>query len=386
MKFSVRSGGTLLLAAALFMAFAQFRLFSSLPATHNTSRQQQHLNQFGTSLKEERCAIAFFGLPRAFESLVLPSIEQNVIQPNAAYHCDYFVQYYYLTDEPSGRSGGGGHINPDEILQLKQAVLKANTDPKRQPTVAFVMDKEEDFWKQYSPLIHKIRTFNDTQGRFLYYPWKARTYKHPYTTDNIVKMWHSLQSAFQIVETYQEKLNVQYTRVAMLRNDVTYMTPIDIYQTKKGIQDTENRYAVVPGFGRHPVSDRIIYGPYKAVKIWATERFQRLEEHVQSILRNMPGWGMHSEKFVNYTLFPAIRATGTTIVEHDILCFFRARADESVWITDCDGAPGVSLPSIGQNLGSDRKGAVERVLGRPCGQTRRLTYTVTTLDCKRDNQ
>jgi hypothetical protein len=179
----------------------------------------------------------------------------------------------------------------------------------------------------------------------------------------------------------------------MLRSDVVYATPIDIYRLANDnnditaaasapLMDRENRYAVVPAFGRHPVSDRIIYGPHAAVKIWAAERFARLETHVQSILKNDPGWGMHSERFLNHTIFPAIRQAGFEIHEHPHMCFWRARADESVWVSDCDGVEIVAVPTIAECIGPDKKGLVERLIGRPCGQIIKFTHTVRSLDCK----
>jgi len=62
-------------------------------------------------LSSHRCAIALYGLPRAFKSLVLPSLIQNVIIPNEEYKCDYFVQFHKLERERSGRSGAGGILN-----------------------------------------------------------------------------------------------------------------------------------------------------------------------------------------------------------------------------------------------------------------------------------
>ena len=64
------------------------------------------------------CAILLFGLPRAFKEYVLPSLEKNVIRPNAKYGCDYFVHFYKQASEGSGRSGRGGTINPDDIFLL----------------------------------------------------------------------------------------------------------------------------------------------------------------------------------------------------------------------------------------------------------------------------
>ena len=48
-------------------------------------------------IPQHRCAICLFGLPRAFESLVLPSLVKNVVRPNARHGCDYFVHYYNIT-------------------------------------------------------------------------------------------------------------------------------------------------------------------------------------------------------------------------------------------------------------------------------------------------
>ena len=47
--------------------------------------------------------------------------------------------------------------------------------------------------------------------------------------------------------------------------------------------DKNNEAAVIPGFAMFPVNDRMIYGPYAAVKIWATERFRRIDDHVQKV-------------------------------------------------------------------------------------------------------
>ena len=49
------------------------------------------------------CAIALYGLPRSFQSLVLPSLIQNVIRPNAVPRCDYFVYFHNANHDPGGR-------------------------------------------------------------------------------------------------------------------------------------------------------------------------------------------------------------------------------------------------------------------------------------------
>lgn len=340
----------------------------------------------------ERCAINFFGLPRAFESLVLPSIIKHIIEPND--NCDYFVHYYHMTEEAAGRSGQGGAINPTSILLLKDAVLRvaASKGETSTPIVGFVHDTEEDFWKKYTPLIERIRT-TKLQGKYLYFPWKARTYKHPVTTDNIVKMWHSIQAAFQLMEHTAASHNIHYAIAGMFRSDVVYITSIhlrdhaDADDKKSQRVDAAPHYSVtIPNFGNHPISDRAVYGSTPAVKVWATERFARLEDHVHTMQKTDPGWGMHSERFLNATIFPAIRNTGgddtTHILPHPTLCFLRARADETVWVSDCDGPPSVSAPSILQALHQNIRAAVEETLGRSCsGTIVKLSKNVKSLDC-----
>jgi hypothetical protein len=208
---------------------------------------------------EQRCAINFFGLPRAFESLVLPSLVRNVLGPNAANNCDYFVHFYYLKEEASGRSGNGGTINPEEVYLLKDEVLKLQQGG-RSPTVKFTVTHEADFWKQYQPLLDKIHNTKDENGNYLYFPWQEKTYKNT-TVNNVIKMWHSIQESYNLMEQNAIDEHVEYTQVAVLRQDVLYMTPIDVYEYAASHQ------VVVPGFAKWPVSDRLVIGPASAVKI-----------------------------------------------------------------------------------------------------------------------
>jgi len=147
-------------------------------------------------------------------------------------------------------------------------------------------------------------------------------------------MWHSIEQAWNLTL----ESGVEYDRIAMMRSDVFYMSPIDMFEYSDK--------AVVPGFARYPVSDRMIIGTPDSVKIWAAERFSRLDDHVQEVYLNSSriGYGLHSEKFVAWTLFPAMREAmedEDAVVEHPTVCFLRVRADESIWFSDCsrDGLP-----------------------------------------------
>jgi hypothetical protein len=321
--------------------------------------------------ESDRCAINLFGLPRAFRSLTLPSLVQNVIALNA--DCDYFVHYYHVTQEAAGRSGQGGILNPLEIHLLKDAVLQVAVarNESRVPTVELMSDTEAEFDAKYQTLLTAIET-----NQSLYVPWKDPTYIFLSSTVNIVKMWHSIQSVHQLMEQRINSSGVRYTSVAMLRSDVVYITPLDVRAQGEPhnvvLKDNSTRSSssngvTIPAFGQWPVSDRLIYGYPPAVKVWATERLSRLAAHVSRGQRRNPGTGMHSEKFLARTIFPLIRMLNVTIRTHPTLCFVRARVDETVWIDDCARPAKVVAPTIAQSMvGGSARAALEMAIGRSC--------------------
>ena len=88
--------------------------------------------------------------------------------------------------------------------------------------------------------------------------------------------------------------NMKYSRVGMFRSDCMYLTPIDIAMVsgsnKSGnntngnndIVDSNNQNMMIAAFAQHPVNDRMTYGPFQGVKIWATKRFKLIEERAKS--------------------------------------------------------------------------------------------------------
>ena len=354
----------------------------------------------------DRCALLFFGLPRSFREMVLPSIIQNILIPNARHNCDVYVHYYFVAQELPGRKNRGGVINPRDIFLLDHAARAVyykygpgNKDSNRrtprhlmhEPIVRFVHDTEQDFWDVRGETIKKYHnTIDPVDGKPAYFPWGAKTYTNT-SLDNMVKQWHSIEKAFKLMDVtarnYNNELamkikngdptalsnpnldttNITYSRVGMFRSDCMYLTPIDIAVLDKGAIDTKNSHAVIPAFARRPVNDRMVYGPYDAVKIWATQRFQLIEERVSQ--RVDVGMAMHSEHFLDGTVFPAMRQYYKNHQEHKALlqqnkvargdmgiedysdetataseldihwnrdiCFVRARADVSVMANDC---------------------------------------------------
>jgi hypothetical protein len=230
------------------------------------------------------------------------------------------------------------------------------------PYVGFTQDTAEEFERNQSRLLQDIRGEhsggnNPYYGEFFGFP--VETYV------NIIKMWYSIAAAWESMEKHASMHAIIYERVAMMRSDVVYVTPIDIFRPAsslydeaafdrfcaplydEGAFDSFNNQSVIPGFAKFPVNDRMFFGPYEATKIWATGRFSRLNEWVFQL--HQP---LHSEQFLNATILPAIRRQGISIGVDPRICFLRARADGSVLARDCHG--GAS------------KGLLERLLNKTC--------------------
>ena len=317
--------------------------------------ENSHSTRYESSKSEDvsasSCAILFFGLPRSFKLFVLPSIIENIILPNMDNNCDYYLHFFAITSEGENRAGeAGGTIHGNDVFLLEDAIRNiyeretVGRTGKGIPHVSITNSTLDEFEQSRGQLLHSYEKTRGKNGKYLYFPYKAASWEYPNTLRNMVKQWHSIDAVWQHMETNARFLNKNYSRVAMLRNDVMYVTPVDVYQLSTYERDVDNNYFVVPDWANYPVNDRMVAGPYDAVKIWATERFQRIESHVRNY--PIPGWGMHSERFMNYSIFPAMlnasRQTssslsmGYKIDQNPNVCFLRARADGSVWIEDCN--------------------------------------------------
>jgi hypothetical protein len=313
------------------------RLTRSLAAEQMLELQFEHVPPKQKVMEAQTsCAICFFGLPRSFGTLVLPSVVKEVLIPNLERSCDIFLHHYDIGEESPGRVSNGGKIDSTSVYQLQDKVEELYKDTNgtvKRPEVTIVVDTDETFWEARGEIVEKYRHTKGPDGHFKYFPWKDSSYEWPSSTDNIVKQWHSIQTVWNAMEEQGKRQGKNYTRVAMLRNDVVYVKPIDIFKTSQQTHDSDNEIAVIPRFAKHPVSDRMIYGPYGAVKVWATERFSRLEEHVQTY---KSGYGMHSERFMAHSILPGIEEKGFKVELSPHICFFRARADGTVFLKDCN--------------------------------------------------
>jgi len=317
-----------------------------------------------------RCALCFFGLPRSYESVVLPTIEKNILRPNAKYGCDVFVHFFDQKAEAAGRYNDGGKIDPSHIYYLDASVRQSYSEFSKEnknqssipsPVIQFVNDTDDTFIIARKHQLDKYHNSRNEAGNQIYFPWKSN-WKNS-SMDNMIKQWHSINASFSLMESYADAHSVKYERVAMLRNDVLYVTPIDIYlldNLNKTI-DHNNSHFVMPPFCLYPVNDRMIYGPYGAVRIWATQRFDLIEHRVRKAKDK--GWEMHSEKFLDATVLPAMESLGYHRHINRDICFLRTRPNGIVMVNDCFSA-GATRGLLKKN----RRKIIIQAVGRNCSE------------------
>jgi len=335
---------------------------------------KSYFTEYKTDKKEDSfassCAILFFGLPRSFKLFVLPSIIENIIVPNMENNCDYYLHYHNVAFEGENRGGEpGGPIYGNDVFLLEDAIREIydhngiGSTGNNIPHISITNSTVQEFEQARGRLMHSYETALDESGRYLYFPYAAASWEYPHTMRNMVKQWHSIDAVWRHMEANAKRLKREYARVAMLRNDVVYVTPLDVYQLSTNERDFDNNHFVIPNWANYPINDRMVVGPYDAVKVWATERFQRIETHVRKY--PIPGWGMHSEKFLNFTIVPAmIDASGHSLASSPLsssppssssgyimdqnpnICFLRARADGSIWIEDCSESFDCDMESV----------------------------------------
>uniref|UniRef100_A0A7S2UDH6 Uncharacterized protein n=1 Tax=Attheya septentrionalis TaxID=420275 RepID=A0A7S2UDH6_9STRA len=318
--------------------------------------------------KNKKCAINFHGVLRSFSSVALWTIVENIILPNSRYNCDYFIHFHSIDYENRSRSGFGGALDSGQVYKLKNAIPNQN---KHNITVAFSNSSEEEILRNHADLIQKIKTEKDSEGRYIYQPHNPEdTLFTAETVINIVKMWHNQGSVWKLMESHEEKFGRKYDQIAMIRLDSAYVTPINVfhYDDQQISRDRWNKTVIIPGFARFPVNDRLVYGPREAVKMWAN-RLELIDHHIQHARVQHPTIGLHSEQFLDKTVFPLLRQQGYNIVRDDDICFLRTRANNIVWLGDCNFASNVNTDQEWMNDPGKVKDKVEWAVKRICSMT-----------------
>ena len=235
------------------------------------------------------CALLFFGLPKHFKDIVLPSIRSEILAHNPG--CDVFAHTYNVTTITTARNGEkAAAIHPDEVFALTRNVVV--DEPHALPR-----DLEH-----YHPYVG--------------YDWTRQQ------MDNMIKQWHSIERAWGAMVDCERRRGRRYARVGLFRLDVKYVTPIRI---------GDGAVAAVPNFGhfyndpKKGMNDRAFYGGRAYAELWATARFPQADAYVASHANKL-----HSEKFMMWLL-------RDVPVVFKPFCFLRVRATGEVKQLDCAG-------------------------------------------------
>ena len=254
-----------------------------------------------TARAETRCAVLFFGLVKSFKGLVLPKIRQHVLGPNS--NCDVFVHSYNISSISNARNG-----EYDAEIRPEQARLLGGT---------LVLDTAAQF-----EAARNLSYFRE------FFPQHLVAWNNSYPTpaDNMIKQWHSIDGAWNLMAAAEARGGFRYGRVGMFRSDVLYTTDINI-------SDGGDSAGVVPGFNNQHqwFTDRMIYGPRSIVERWAQGRFP----HVARYMRTAFGQThkLHSERFLYHLMMHG----GAPIkIELRDICFQRVRANGQILYKDCE--------------------------------------------------
>ena len=81
-------------------------------------------------------------------------------------------------------------LDPHQVRLLTQAVHQQDNNitthvgkQQRDLVVEYTVDEEAYFWKRYNALLKRIHNKTDAKGKYIYYPWKAVTYKVSHFTE-----------------------------------------------------------------------------------------------------------------------------------------------------------------------------------------------------------
>jgi len=282
--------------------------------------------------KSQRCALIFFGLPKVFRKIVLPSIKKHIIDINPT--CDVYVHAYNFTVAPENpRNGeiGNEALDVTEIYDIFDGFKVNSRMYPPPPSVGrnLIITSDEQFLRD-----------RDLKHYQKYFPYESFL-KFPTSLNNMIRQWHSIGLAWDLMEKrekedklhwWNEKRGISppqmtnmftspvYERVGFFRSDVEYRSPIDI----------SNGDAVVPRFNNEKfyMTDRMFYGLRHFAGRWqGNTRFDFIEIYFKSSFGKR--YKLHSERFLYYLFrFMPLTFNGN-------ICFVRVRANGKFQNEDC---------------------------------------------------
>lgn len=232
------------------------------------------------------CALLFFGLPKHFTDIVLPSIRGNIVKYNP--HCTIFAHSYNLHFTENARNQ-----EPKSALHVEEL-------------------------HQLTPNVKLTPPFGNVTYFRQFYGHRTRSWAYPTSMDNMMQQWYSIEQVWRIMEDYATSENKQFARVGLFRSDTVYTTPISLLGDD----------AITPQFSM-PANDRLFVGSYENAKIWATARFSSLSKALEDGKLQL---GLNSEYYLSEVILPQLSQYPPTRLPW---CSQRVRATGKIRRDDC---------------------------------------------------
>lgn len=267
-----------------------------------------------TATTQTKCALIFFGIPRAFTTTIFPSIKKYILDVNPS--CDIFVHSYNFTT----------FIHTSNLTDDLDANFrnyhKQMRDSNKELFYELQLETAADF--------HRLRNLTFYRQLFT----KAPNGKNQYNTDNMIRHWHSIESGWKLLEAYENKVWNRYERVGFFRLDSFYTHPINVMSTALAVIPPNFHLKEEPS----GVNDRLFFGSRDIGKIWASERFHSIPNFLSWYKSIKKGEAHHhhvnSKEFLMYLLVEkwALR----DIISLRNICIQRVRPDGKVQKSDCE--------------------------------------------------
>jgi len=324
--------------------YFQYSQYGDRDAFCPQKQQTPNHNHNGNIENKGRCAIILHGIPRSFKSIVLPTLTQYIIHPNAKYQCDYYIQHHLRDfDEMPAHPGRGGFVNASDVFEITNTVNNVARDFEnyigyRPPIVQFVNSTDADAFQRHREVYAKMRLLKDSRGNWLYLP-------------EVIRSWDGMKLAWELMDFNRQKHDICYDLVAVLGLDMALLSPIDLFEpgamgsgcpTAIDIHSVKHSKDFIQ-FDKFSSSDEfppspdqgIARGSYDAMKIWMTGRFHHLDNYLDKLLDENMGVGFAEDRFLQDEILPRLASANATMNFDSSFCALDAMPNDSVSLTKC---------------------------------------------------
>ena len=249
------------------------------------------------------CALLFFGVPKRFKEVVLPSIRRHITSINP--ECDVFMHMYNLTVFTNPRNGEENvQMHPDEAYLFTEAI-------------EIMSETEHDFRRRRNVTEYEKFFPFHTHDDWLW----------PMSLHNMLKQWHSIENVWDLMLSHERRTaklytsrRLQYQRIGLFRSDVVYQNDIDI----------SDGDAILPLFSNYHgyMNDRMFYGLRNFSERWACGRFDYVDQYMRTDFGMR--YRLHSESYMFHRM-----GHWQVPIQYRDICFYRVRMTGKTMDDDC---------------------------------------------------